>query len=105
MAKTINLNNPEVRRTFTVSQNKKRHCSHNHIEVDETERIIECSDCEKRVDAFDFIMSLAHKENRHFWRLDEIKRMTDVLENEMRELQRRVKNLKAQERRLKKFHL
>ena len=75
-------------------------CSHEHITVDEHERLIECDRCGAVLDPFEYLWSSAVKENNQFatlsWLNIEVKRIQEEKENLLKEIAK----LKAQRRRL-----
>lgn len=109
-AKTINLDN--IVRVITyiedsipapqlqVAPGPKPYCKHEHINIYKYHRTIYCKDCGATLDAFDWVLAMGKQEEMQFsnlkWLEWELKRKRE----EMERLEKDIKNLKAQKRKL-----
>lgn len=89
--------------SFKIVQEDKKFCPHSHLNIFKHHRLIYCTDCGAKLEAFDAILSMAGKDNQCIhemkWRKVELRRLNE----EKGKLENEIKNLKAQKRRLTKL--
>lgn len=78
---------------------KEKICQHKYVEVDIDEHELRCQQCKAKVDPFEFVLSMAYEERNQLWTRKKLKTEVENLKKERDELERVVKNLKAQKRR------
>jgi hypothetical protein len=100
MGEVIQLksNSNEIRASLPIKREKI--CLHKYVEVDIDEHELRCTQCDARIDPFEFVLSLAHEERNQIWTLKELKKQVEIFKKEKDQLQKDVANLKAQKRRL-----
>lgn len=76
-------------------------CFHRSVYVVEDTRMLECQQCSKVIDPFEYLMDRAKQNHRHDMVRESLKRESKRLEGEVEELKRQKRNLQAQVRRLK----
>lgn len=90
----------EVKLILTRSIKKKDtgkyipYCAHPRTEIDEMERTVECLDCGKKLDAFQYILDWANQERRYEMEVIHKKRELAKLHAEFEELKKTVGYLK-----------
>jgi phage shock protein A len=85
---------------MTPVKSYSRGCSHTAITLDEHRRKIECKNCGKVIEAFDYLFDFANGQQRIVWRLKSVEDEVKQLEEKVGELKRVKSNLQAQVRRL-----
>lgn len=80
---------------FKVTRSLKRidnekFCWHNNVEVDEHERTIHCADCDKAIDAFEYMVRWANEERRYEMEVTYLKRELAALHQEKAELKKEI---------------
>lgn len=53
-----------------ISRGSHKHCSHKNLVYDPKERVIQCSDCERYLDAFDVFLNFIHQFDRAYAKLN-----------------------------------
>jgi len=86
---------------MTPVKSYSRGCSHTAITLDEHRRQIECQDCGKVFEAFDYLFAWANGQQRIVWHLRSVENEVKQLEEKVEELKRVKSNLQAQVRKLK----
>jgi len=77
-------------------------CKHTHITVVEDKRHLVCQGCNRVLDPFDYLMDAANNQQRIIWNIEHGKHELEQLQNELDDLKRQKRNLKASIRRLNK---
>ncbi|MBO9492101.1 hypothetical protein J7384_17195 [Endozoicomonas sp. G2_1] len=77
-------------------------CPHTKIDLDEHRRVIECTECRKIFEPFDYLLKWANGQQRIIWKITAAKHEAESLNNQIKELKRQKRNLQAQVNRLKK---
>ena len=98
--KIINLSDRKDGNLSLTPRENKPYCSHTHIEVVETDRLLQCTDCGSLLDPFDWLFSLAKKERYLKWQMDDLKKNIEEAHKQKADLDRDINNLKAKRRRL-----
>jgi len=73
---------------------KPHNCNHYHVSLLEETRTVECEDCKRQIDAFDFLWDWAV---RRF----QFHRTEDILKQQCKQLGEKLDNLKREERNIK----
>jgi len=97
--KIVNL---QERTTLTPVKSEVYRCPHTKILLIEHKRVIECEQCEKIIEPFDYLWDWANKQQRIKWRIDSAKSEAQNLEEKVIELTKQKRNLQAQVNRLNK---
>lgn len=71
------------------------YCRHDAIYIDDHARILECRECGKVIDAYDYVLALAHKEIRLFEDIASLKKEQQELMSTREKLKNDVRNAKA----------
>jgi hypothetical protein len=101
MADIIKLDpNKSNQLSRTFKKTEKRYCPHDVVMVDQEERMVRCEQCNSVIEPFDYVVSLANNEGKHWWNLKELERQIKLLTETKGRLEKDVINLKSQKRRL-----
>ena len=87
------------RTTKLTPKRKTGFCRCARVFVVEQTRMLECQDCGKVIDPFDFMMQEAKKQNSHVYQISHLKHEKEKLIDEVEDLKRQRRNLKAQVKR------
>jgi hypothetical protein len=87
---------------MTPVKSHSRGCNHTKITLDEHRRQIECQDCKKVFEAFDYLWLWANGQQRIIWRINSAKFEAEQLQDQIIELKRQKRNLQSQVSRLNK---
>ena len=87
-------------RTLTPKR-KQPGCRCYSVTVDEQTRMLECDKCHRVIDPFDFLFEWAKREQSNVFNINQRRREIKRLGEEIAELKRQRRNLKAQVARLK----
>lgn len=79
-----------------------RACKHYRILVDSRHRVVTCEDCEKEVDPYYWLNMVGDIWNNNYWASEAWRSERKRLVEEVEDLKRKRRNLKAQIRRLEK---
>lgn len=77
-------------------------CKHIALTVDEDNRIVQCSRCDKVLDPFDWLLKSAEREQRIYQNAISVDNETKVRRKAIKELDRVERNYKARVRNIKK---
>jgi hypothetical protein len=95
----------EAEREIAITKSnahKDKYCSSHHgsVIVDSHTRTLECKECGKVIDAFDYLNEWAEKGHRHMAGLKLLEAKTRIAAGELRQLDKRIDNLRAQLKRM-----
>lgn len=96
--KIIDLKNPELHKAFTVKRSEN-HCLHRSVVIDIDERVVECSACGAKLDAFDFLVHTTQNEDHWFYHANDFKRKVAELGLIKERLEKDIVNLKSKVKR------
>lgn len=84
-----------------VGHKKKRFrsCDHVHVALDEETHLLECQKCNAWIDAFNWLMCWARREEQLDWRLRDLMGQIEFLEPRCEELKKQYGYLKRKGRR------
>jgi hypothetical protein len=83
-------------------KSKYTRCKHLSILVIEDTRLLQCSDCGKTIDPFDYLLGYANGQQRIVWNLKLVKIELKEIQEKIAVLKKDKINLQAQVNRLKK---
>lgn len=85
-----------------VKNREFNRCSHKQMLADEHNKVLECSECGYIMHPWDYVFNIAKKEENIFNHLKYTKMEQIRLDDELKELKRKINNAKAQLRRVNK---
>lgn len=89
-------------RLISKKENKYNRCKHRHVEIDDHTKMLECTSCGYIMTPYDYVLRLAERETNIFNNLKYAKMEHSQLNDELKELKRKIKNAKAQLNRVSK---
>lgn len=102
MSEVIDFTAKAKETVMTPLKSYSRGCPHTKITLDEHRRQIECDDCGKVFEAFDYLLNWANGQQRIIWRITAAKHESEQLTSQIEELKRQKRNLQVQVNRLNK---
>jgi hypothetical protein len=96
----------DVQMTVTRSikrSGERKYCQHHHVEVDEQERTVRCTDCNSLIDAFEYILTWANQEHSLEMQVAYLKKELRTLNDQKAELLKTVSYMKRKRAKIVNF--